>query len=157
MKSYNKRREPWSVFSVQMWRRTNRLEIASLIMRCPDVAMWRVLSPHHLLLWSSLNTSAPCTALWGDFTEHGVIGRIFIAKKYLVPPSVFKLQKWFLHQNGVEFNQKSNFDNANCNFFSVLLWICWLFNVVWMLHNILGILWNTAVIWRIEHELHMRY
>ena len=29
------------------------------------------------------------TALWGDaFTEHGVIGKIFVAKKYLVTPSV---------------------------------------------------------------------
>ena len=38
---------------------------------------------------------------------HVVIGKIFVAKKYLETPSVFKLQKWFLHQNGVEFNQKS--------------------------------------------------
>ena len=29
---------------------------------------------------------------------------------YLVTPSVFKLQKWFLHKNGVEFNQKSKSD-----------------------------------------------
>ena len=43
-------------------------------------------------------------------TEHGVLGKIFDAKKYLVTPSVFKLQKWFLHQNGVESNQKSKFD-----------------------------------------------
>ena len=29
----------------------------------------------------------------GDaFTEHGVVGKIFVAKKYLVTPSVFKLQ-----------------------------------------------------------------
>ena len=28
-------------------------------------------------------------------------------QKYFVTSSVFKLQKWFLHQNGVEFNQKS--------------------------------------------------
>ena len=35
------------------------------------------------------------------------MGKIFVAKKYLVTPSVFKLQKWFLHQNGVKFNQKS--------------------------------------------------
>ena len=47
----------------------------------------------------------------GDaFTEHVVVGKIFVAKKYLVTPSVFKLQKWFLHQNGVEFNQKSKSD-----------------------------------------------
>ena len=47
------------------------------------------------------------------FTEHGVngaIGKIFVAKKYLVTSSVFKLQKWILHQNGVEFNQKSKSD-----------------------------------------------
>ena len=50
-----------------------------------------------------------CTV--GDaFTEHVVVGKIFVAKKYLVTPSVFKLQKWFLHQNGVEFNQKSKSD-----------------------------------------------
>ena len=31
----------------------------------------------------------------GDaFTEHGVVEKIFVAKKYLVTPSVFKLQKW---------------------------------------------------------------
>ena len=47
-------------------------------------------------------------ALWRDaFTEHVVIGKIFVAKKYLVTPSVFKLQKWFLHQYGEEFNHKS--------------------------------------------------
>ena len=47
-------------------------------------------------------------ALWGNaFTEHGIIGKIFVAKKYFITPSVFKLQKWFLHQNGVEFNRKS--------------------------------------------------
>ena len=40
----------------------------------------------------------------------GPIGKIFIAKKYLVTPSVFKLPKWFLHQNGVEFNKKSKSD-----------------------------------------------
>ena len=52
-------------------------------------------------------------AQWGDaFTEHGDIGKIFVVKKYLVTPSVFKLQKWFLHQNGVEFNQKSKSDQV---------------------------------------------
>ena len=52
-----------------------------------------------------------CIAMWGDaFIEHGVIGKIFVAKKYLITPSVFKLQKWFLHQNGVEFNKKSKSD-----------------------------------------------
>ena len=40
-------------------------------------------------------------ALWGDtFTEHGFVGKIFVVKNYFVTPSVFKLQKWFLHQNG---------------------------------------------------------
>ena len=29
------------------------------------------------------------------------MAKIFVAKKYLVTPSVFKLQKWFLHQNVV--------------------------------------------------------
>ena len=34
-------------------------------------------------------------ALWGDtFSEHGAIGKIFVAKKYLVTLSAFKLQKW---------------------------------------------------------------
>ena len=42
----------------------------------------------------------------------GVIGKIFVAKKYLVTPSVFKLTKWFLHQNGVEFNHKSKSDQV---------------------------------------------
>ena len=46
-----------------------------------------------------------CTV--GDaFTEHGVVGKIFVAKKIFVTPSVLRLQKWFLHQNGVEFNHK---------------------------------------------------
>ena len=44
----------------------------------------------------SLHTCS--SALWGDaFTELGVIGKIFVAKKYLVTPSVFKLQKWFIY------------------------------------------------------------
>ena len=34
-----------------------------------------------------------CIAMWGDaFIEHGVIGKIFVAKKYLITPSVFKVQ-----------------------------------------------------------------
>ena len=41
------------------------------------------------------------------FTKHGMIEKIFFVKKYLITPPVFKLQKWFLHQNGVELNQKS--------------------------------------------------
>ena len=32
--------------------------------------------------------------------------------KIFVTPSVLKLQKWFLHQNGVEFNQKSKSDDS---------------------------------------------
>ena len=40
------------------------------------------------------------------------IGKIFVDKKYLVTPSVFKLQKWFLYQNGVESNQKSKSDDS---------------------------------------------
>ena len=41
------------------------------------------------------NSPMCCTAQWGyAFTKHGV-------KKYLITPSVFKLQKWFLHQNGI--------------------------------------------------------
>ena len=31
--------------------------------------------------------------------------------KIFVTPSVLKLQKWFLHQNGVEFNKKSKSDD----------------------------------------------
>ena len=50
-----------------------------------------------------------CTV--GDaFTEHGVVGKIFVAKKIFVTPSVLRLQKWFLHQNGVEFNHKSKYE-----------------------------------------------
>ena len=33
--------------------------------------------------------------------------------KIFVTPSVFKLQKWFLHQNGVESNQKSKSDDSD--------------------------------------------
>ena len=56
------------------------------------------------------------TAQWGNsFTKHGVIGKIFSVKKYLITSSVFKLQKWFLHQNGVAFNnRKSISDVAMC-------------------------------------------
>ena len=32
--------------------------------------------------------------------------------KIFVTPSIFKLQKWFLHQNGVELNQKSKADDS---------------------------------------------
>ena len=32
--------------------------------------------------------------------------------KIFVTPSVFKLQKWFLHQNGVESNQESKSDDS---------------------------------------------
>ena len=46
-------------------------------------------------------------------TEHGVIGKIFVAKKYLITPSVFKLQIWFLRQNGTEFDHKSKSDMCN--------------------------------------------
>ena len=31
------------------------------------------------------------------FTKHGMIGKIFVVKKYFITPPVFKLQKWFLH------------------------------------------------------------
>ena len=52
-----------------------------------------------------------CNALWGNaFTKHVVIGKIFVSKKYFLTSSVIKLQKWFLHQNEVEFNQKSKSD-----------------------------------------------
>ena len=33
--------------------------------------------------------------------------------KIFVTPSVLKLQKWFLHQNGVESNQKSKSDDSD--------------------------------------------
>ena len=33
------------------------------------------------------------------------LGILSIILKIFVTPSVLKLQKWFLHQNGVEFNQ----------------------------------------------------
>ena len=34
-----------------------------------------------------------CIAMWGDaFIEHGVIGKIFVAKKYFITPLVFKVQ-----------------------------------------------------------------
>ena len=50
------------------------------------------------------NWVSPCTLLQctvGDtFTEHGAIGKIFVAKKIFLTPPVLRLQKWFLHQNG---------------------------------------------------------
>ena len=50
-----------------------------------------------------------CTV--GDaFTVHGVIGKNSCCLKIFVSPLVFKLQKWFLLQNGVEFNHKSKLD-----------------------------------------------
>ena len=36
--------------------------------------------------------------------------KIFFVIKYLITSLVFKLQKWFLHQNGVKFNKKSKSD-----------------------------------------------
>ena len=39
----------------------------------------------------------------------GLIVQIFDAK-ICVTPLVLRLQKWFLHQNGVEFNKKSKSD-----------------------------------------------
>ena len=38
------------------------------------------------------------------------VGKTFFVKKYLITSLIFKLQKWFLHQNGVESNQKSKSD-----------------------------------------------
>ena len=34
----------------------------------------------------------------------------YFFQKIFVTPSVFKLQKWFSHQNGVEFSKKSKSD-----------------------------------------------
>ena len=74
------------------------------------------LPPRLLLCLSCAQKQCDTLARWLQqvrlvfFTEHVVIGKIFVAKKYLVTPSVFKLQKWFLHQNGVEFNKKSKSD-----------------------------------------------
>ena len=78
-------REPESVESWEPW------------------AWWRISSP------SIPDTSATTHQCTKDdaFTKHGMIGKIFFVKKYLITPPVFKLQKWFLHQNGVELNQKS--------------------------------------------------
>ena len=72
--------------------------------------------------WRSAGRSRPSTSarssgererectVGNALTEYGVIGKILVAKKYLVTSSVFKLQKLFLHQNGVEFNHKSKSD-----------------------------------------------
>ena len=51
-----------------------------------------------------LQKSQKLTTQWlmGTTIHSGVVGKIFLVKKYLITPSVFKLQKWFLHQNGVE-------------------------------------------------------
>ena len=45
-------------------------------------------------------------------TKHGVIGKIFFCQKIFGNSFSFQgtEQKWFLHQNGVEFNQKSKSD-----------------------------------------------
>ena len=63
--------------------------------------------PSLQLEFISFNIDTPfhCGATPSAFTEYGVIGKIFVDKKYLVTPLVFKLQKWFLHPNEVEFNQ----------------------------------------------------
>ena len=34
------------------------------------------------------------------FTEHGVIEKIFVAKKIFVTPSILRLQKWFYIKMG---------------------------------------------------------
>ena len=64
-------------------------------------------------MWSRAQGHTPhCAALHSGRVLYieGPVGKIFVAKKYLVTPSVFMLQKWFLHQNGVEFNKKSKSD-----------------------------------------------
>ena len=50
-------------------------------------------------------------AQWSDAftTKHGVIGKRFIVKKYLITPSVLKLQKWFLHNSQLQQKDKPNF------------------------------------------------
>ena len=53
--------------------------------------------------------NAQCTVEQRLYLE-GAVGKIFFVKKYLIASLVFKLQKSFLHQNGVEFNKKSKSD-----------------------------------------------
>ena len=48
------------------------------------------------------------------------IGKIFVAKKIFVTPSVLRLQKWFFNQNGEEFNHKSK--SEVCNVWLVAGW-----------------------------------
>ena len=60
----------------------------------------------------------PGLILFGEPTLHsgatpllrGFSRKIYFVKKYLITSLVFKLQKWFLHQNGVEFSKKSKSD-----------------------------------------------
>ena len=40
-----------------------------------------------------------CSLHWQPPLKTDCTEKIFVAKKYLVTSSVFKLQKWFLHQN----------------------------------------------------------
>ena len=47
---------------------------------------------------------------FNNIGSEGAVGKIFFVKKYLITSLVFKLQKWLLHQNGVEFNKKSKSD-----------------------------------------------
>ena len=49
-------------------------------------------------------------ALWATPLLRGGHRKNIFCQKIFVTPSVFKLQKWFFHQNGVDFNHKSKSD-----------------------------------------------
>ena len=52
-------------------------------------------------------------ALWATPLLRGGHRKNIFCQKIFVTPSVFKLQKWFLYQNGVESNQKSKSDDSD--------------------------------------------
>ena len=62
---------------------------------CILYPLWTVYS-----VWPSC---VPQCTVGDAFTEHVVIGKIFVAQKIFVTPSVLRLQQWFLHQYGGEF------------------------------------------------------
>ena len=66
---------------------------------CILYPLWTVYS-----VWPSC---VPQCTVGDAFTEHVVIGKTFVAQKIFVTPSVLRLQQWFLHQYGEEFNHKS--------------------------------------------------
>ena len=72
-------------------------------------AMLQCMSWYNKPPWVALTTTASLTIT----IKLGAIKYFFVNNtKIFVTSSVLKLQKWFLHQNGVELNQKSKSDDS---------------------------------------------